>query len=54
MNITSESGNLKGKYHLGDLSTNRRLILKVFLQKYSVIVWNGLNSLRTGPNGGLL
>ena len=46
--------NLKGRYILGDLNVDGRIILKCALNKEGVIMRIGFSWCRTQANGGLL
>jgi len=45
-------GNLRERDHLGDLGVEGRIILRWFVGKWDVGVWNGLSWLRIGTGGG--
>jgi hypothetical protein len=41
MHVQFQSGNLKGRDKLGDLSVGGRIILRCILEEWDVIMWNG-------------
>jgi hypothetical protein len=43
----------KGRYHLGDLRIDGRILLKLIFKKRDVRVWTGFVWLRTGTSGRL-
>jgi len=45
---------MKGKYHVGDLGLDRRIILNCIYKKWGLMVWTIFIWIRIGSSGGLL
>jgi hypothetical protein len=48
------AGTPEEKKQLGRIGLDGRIILKIILKKYDVMVWTGFIWLRVGTSGGLL
>jgi hypothetical protein len=46
-------GKVKGRDRMGNLSADRKIILKLFLEKYGVRVWSSFIRLVVGASGAL-